>query len=82
MDAKEKLYNFLDENREFGLLIDDLVQASNSAYKDTFMGAFYLKDFLISAIMELPKNKREGMKTMINRKVTKLLIEGRHNEKG
>jgi len=72
-----KLNNFLDESRETGNLIDELVKASSSAFNNDIMGSFYLKDFLISALMELPQNKRNDMKTMINRKVTKLLTEGR-----
>ena len=72
-----KLNNFLDESRETGNLIDELVKASNSALSDNLMGLFYLKGFLISALMELPQGKRNDMRTMINRKVTKLLTEGR-----
>ena len=72
-----KLNNFLDESRETGNLIDELVKASSSALSDNLMGLFYLKGFLISALMELPQGKRNDMRTMINRKVTKLLTEGR-----
>ena len=72
-----KLNNFLDESRETGNLIDELVKASSSSLSDNLMGLFYLKGFLISALMELPQSKRNDMRTMINRKVTKLLTEGR-----
>jgi len=72
-----KLNNFLDESRETGNLIDELVKASSSSLSDNLMGLFYLKGFLISALMELPQGKRNDMRTMINRKVTKLLTEGR-----
>ena len=72
-----KLNNFLDESRETGNLIDELVKASSSTLSDNLMGLFYLKGFLISALMELPRGKRNDMRTMINRKVTKLLTEGR-----
>jgi hypothetical protein len=72
-----KLNNFLDESRETGNLIDELVKASSSSLSDNLMGLFYLKGFLISALMELPQGKRNDMRTMINRKVTKLLTEGK-----
>jgi len=72
-----KLNNFLDESRETGNLIDELVKASSSSLSDNLMGLFYLKGFLISALMELPQGKRNDMRAMINRKVTKLLTEGK-----